>query len=75
MSDETHPPADVEAMMSLITHRYGTRLTPAELQEVRRGIEGLAQVIVALRRVPLSNSDEPLAVFVPYRQEGAAHEP
>jgi hypothetical protein len=74
MSEETRPPSDIEAMMRLITQQYGTRLTPAELQEVRQGVEGLAQVTAALRQVPLSNSDEPLAVFVPYRQEGAAHE-
>jgi hypothetical protein len=75
MSEEKHSPADVEAMMSLIMHHYGSRLTAAQLEEVRQGVEGLARVTAALRQVPLSNGDEPLAVFVPYRQEGAAHEP
>jgi hypothetical protein len=74
MSEEQRLQSEVEAMMSRIIHHYGSRLTPAQLQEVRQGVEGLAQVTAALRQVPLSNSDEPLAVFVPYRQEGTAHE-
>ena len=74
MSEEKRLQSDVEAMMGLIIHRYGTRLTPAELQEVHQGVEGLVHVTAVLRQVPLSNSDEPLVVFVPYRQEGATHE-
>jgi hypothetical protein len=59
--------------MGLITQRYGSRLTPAQLEEVGKGVEGLLQMLAALQQVQLANSDEPLAVFVPYRQEDGSH--
>jgi hypothetical protein len=37
---------------------------------VRQGVAGLMQVSAALRQAPLANSDEPFAIFMPYRQEG-----
>jgi hypothetical protein len=70
MSQAHRPIPDTKAMLDLILQQYGTRLTPTELEEVRQGVEGLAQLTAVLRQVPLANSDEPLAVFVPYRQEG-----
>jgi hypothetical protein len=72
MNDAQHCQSDTETIMGLITRRYGARLTPAQLQEVRQGVEGLAQMTAALQHVQLANSDEPFAVFVPYRQEGEA---
>ena len=74
MSDAQHPPSDTEASMGRIIQRYGSRLTPIQLEEVRKGVEGLEQMTAALQQVQLANSDEPLAVFVPYRQEGGTHE-
>jgi hypothetical protein len=70
MGEEQRSASETETLMGLITQRYGARLTPAELQEVRQGVESLTQVIATLRQVPLANSDEPFAVFIPYRQEG-----
>jgi hypothetical protein len=68
---EDHPTlSEAETMMELIIQRYGTRLTPAELEAVRQGVAGLMQVSAALRQVQLANSDEPFAVFMPYRREG-----
>jgi hypothetical protein len=43
------------------------------LEEVGKGVEGLLQMLAALQQVQLANSDEPLAVFVPYRQEDGSH--
>jgi hypothetical protein len=59
--------------MSLIRQRYGNRLTPAQLEEVGKGVAGLVQMLAALQQVQLANSDAPLAVFVPYRQEDGSH--
>jgi hypothetical protein len=70
MSETPQATSDTEIILHLITQRYGSRLTPSELEEVRKGVAGLAQVTAALQRVPLTNSDEPFAVFIPYRQEG-----
>ena len=69
MSEAHRPIDDTKAVMALILQQYGTRLGPTELEEVRQGVEGLVQVTTVLRQVPLANSDEPYAVFVPYRQE------
>jgi hypothetical protein len=68
---EDHPTASEAAtMMDLIIQRYGSRLTPAALEAVRQGVTGLTQMSAALRQAQLTNSDEPGAVFIPYRQEG-----
>jgi hypothetical protein len=69
MSEEHRPIADTKATLDGILQQYGSRLTPTELEEVRKGVEGLAQMTAVLRQMPLANSDEPCAVFVPYRQE------
>jgi hypothetical protein len=69
MSEAHCPIADPRAILDLILQQYGTRLTPTEQEEVRQGVAGLVQVTAALRQVPLANSDEPCAVFMPYRQE------
>ena len=70
MSEDHRTASEAETMMDLIIQRYGTRLTPTELEAVRQGVAGLMQVSAALRQTQLANSDEPFAVFMPYRQEG-----
>jgi hypothetical protein len=70
MSEEHRPLTDTKAILDLILQQYGSRLRPTELEAVRQGVAGLAQMTAVLRQVPLANSDEPCAVFVPYRQEG-----
>ncbi len=61
--------AEVEALFTLVTERYGSRLSPAELEGVRKGIRGIVEAARALRAVRLANSDEPFLPFVPYREE------
>ena len=56
--------------MHLIRQRYGHRMTSEELEEVRKGVEGITQAAAALRVVRLNQSDEPFSPCVPYRQEG-----
>ena len=59
--------AEVERLFALVRERYGDRLTPAELDEVRKGVEGVVLAARALRAVKLQNADEPFSPFVPYR--------
>ena len=66
---EGHGSSETELLFSLVRQRYGARLTPAELEEVRRDVEGIVQAAEALRAIELGNSDEPYALFVPYCQE------
>jgi hypothetical protein len=61
------PDAEVERLFVLVRERYGDRLTAAQLDEVRKGVEGVVLAARALRAVKLQNSDEPFPPFVPYR--------
>ncbi len=54
-------------LFNMVQERYGSRLSPEELEQVRTGVERIVEAAEALRSVPLSNGDEPLALFVPYR--------
>ena len=56
-----------EPLFELIRQRYGHRLTAAELEEVRKGVLGVARMTATLRTVRLENGDEPFSVFIPYR--------
>jgi hypothetical protein len=58
---------EVERLFSLVRDRYGDRLTPSELEELRKGVEGVVLAARALRAVRLPSSTEPAQPFVPYR--------
>ena len=63
MSDEQH-------LFDMVKSRYGDRLSPEELAEVRKGVKALSEAAEALRAVKLDPGEEPLSVFTPYRGEG-----
>lgn len=69
MSDAQQAMSESESLVHLVRQRYGSRLTEAELEDVRQGIEAMMQAAAVLRAIPLANSDEPGTVFRPYRQE------
>jgi hypothetical protein len=71
MAQERTPTPESETLLALIKQRYSERLTPAELEEVRKGVDGIAQAASALRSVALENGDEPFSIFMPYRQESS----
>jgi hypothetical protein len=73
MAEDHPPPPESVILLDLIKQCYGARLTPAELDEVRKGVAGLVQAAQALRSVALANNDEPFSIFVPYCKEGAEH--
>lgn len=55
-----------EILFELVKGRYGDRLTPEELEEVRKGVERVAETALALRGVKLENWDEPFSIFKPF---------
>ena len=61
--------AEVEALFALVRRRYGARLTEAELDGVRKGVQGVVEGGRALRAVRLGNADEPFQPFAPYRDD------
>ncbi len=71
MPAEAEPDTDIEVerRFALVRERYGDRLTPAQLDEVRTGVQCIVQTARALRAVRLENSDEPMQPFIPYRAD------
>ncbi len=71
MPAEGEPDTDIEVerRFALVRERYGDRLTPAQLDEVRKNVQGIVQTARALRAVRLENSDEPMQPFIPYRAD------
>jgi hypothetical protein len=61
---------EVETLLSLIRARYGERLTPEQLADVKKGVESIVDGARALRAVKLGNADEPMQPFAPYRADG-----
>jgi hypothetical protein len=66
MSDEKS--RETEARLRIIADRYGDRLTPEELEEVRKALEANLEAAHALRSIRLENWDEPFSVFKPIRR-------
>ena len=66
---EQNPKTESEFLFELVKTRYGERLTPEELEEVRKGVERISETAEALRAVNLGNGDEPFSVFIPFREE------
>lgn len=64
------PKSQAHFLFEMVKGRYGTRLSVQELEEVRKGVEGVVEMVEALRTVRLDNSVEPCQAFAPYRKEG-----
>jgi hypothetical protein len=69
MSDTNQTESDSKFLFDMLKRRYGERLNSDELEEVKKGVENIQQAAVKLRSVNLPNSDEPPALFVPYRKD------
>jgi hypothetical protein len=61
--------AEVDALFALVRRRYGARLIEAELDGVRKVVQGIVEGARALRAVRLGNADEPFQPFAPYRDD------
>lgn len=57
-------------LFNLVKSTYGDRLTAAELEEVKKGVERIIEMADALRLVQLDYRNEPLPLFKPFRAMG-----
>lgn len=57
----------VELRLTELIARYGARWSDDELALIRARIGRSLKLSAALRTVPVTNADEPGAVFTPYR--------
>ncbi|HEU5117418.1 MAG TPA: hypothetical protein VFT74_12310 [Isosphaeraceae bacterium] len=60
-------PTEADARMALIMARYGRHLDEEARQSVRRDVEAVIRRGNRMRAFELSNGDEPMPVFTPYR--------
>jgi hypothetical protein len=65
MSDPGAARSEAEVLFALVRDRYGSRLTPEELETVRAGVNAIVDAARALRAVRLDNSDGPLLPLPP----------
>jgi hypothetical protein len=60
MDDQEAARGEAELLFALVRERYGGRLTPEELEAVRKGVATIVEGAQALRAVRLDNADAPL---------------
>jgi hypothetical protein len=61
---DTPPGPAAEALADVVRHRYGAQLEPADLEEIKKAIEGNLQAADrAKNAVPLGHADEPVTIF------------
>jgi hypothetical protein len=56
---------EIDALMAIVTLRYGSYISSEELPLVRRSIERQHASILALRAIPIHNDDAPDCLFIP----------
>ena len=61
--------SEVELRLALLRERYGERLTPEQVEELRKTLEVQVDNARALRAVALTHADEPYPPFAPHRAE------
>jgi hypothetical protein len=69
MSEPAKPDPEADALFEIVRRRYGDRLTPEQLDEVRKIVKAQVEAARALRAMRLTNADEPMQPFAPYRAE------
>jgi hypothetical protein len=69
MSEPGRDVGEVDLRLALIRQRYGDRLSPEQLADLRRAVEAIVELAAALRAVPLTSADEPLPRFQPLRTD------
>ena len=60
MSEPEAGSSEADLLFALVRERYGSRLTPEELEAVRKGLGAIVEGARALRSVRLDNADGPL---------------
>ena len=69
MSEPTKPDPETDALFDIVRRRYGDSLTPEQLDELRKIVKAQVESARALRAMRLTNADEPMQPFAPYRAE------
>ena len=69
MSEPAKLDPETDALFEIVRQRYGDRLTREQLDEVRKIVGAQVGAARALRAVRLTNADEPMQPFSPYREE------
>jgi hypothetical protein len=69
MSEPAKPDPEAEALFEIVRQRYGDRLTQEQLDELSRIVQAQVEAARALRAMRLTNADEPMQPFAPYRAE------
>ncbi len=67
MSDDSGQ-MEAQLMFNVVRERYKDRLDDEQLEEVKKGVEGIFEAAEFLRKIKLENGDEPYSLFVPYRK-------
>jgi hypothetical protein len=67
--DEDTMTDEAEILFALIRARFGARLDAAQLEDVKKTVEGLVRDVMALRATPMPDDAEPAQPFIPFRAE------
>ena len=62
---------ETQCLVEFVKQRYGDRLDPEQMADVKKTIKDIRKMTDALRSVKLKNSDEPVTQFIPYRKRDA----
>jgi hypothetical protein len=63
------PNKESEILFNLVKLNYQDKLTPKELEEVKKAVEQIVKSSERMRLIQLANWDEPFTVFIPFREE------
>jgi len=69
VSEPAKPDPEADALCEIVRQRYGDRLTPEQLDDLRKIVGAQVEAARALRAIRLTNVDEPMQPFAPYRGE------
>ena len=58
---------EADILFALIRARYAARLDPAQLEELRKTVEGIVRDVAALRAAAIPDDAEPAQPFVAFR--------
>jgi hypothetical protein len=65
--DEDDMTDEAEILFALIRARYAARLDPAQLDDLRKTVEGLVRDVATLRAAAIPDDVEPAQPFIPFR--------
>jgi hypothetical protein len=69
MSEPPSEPDETDLRLALVRRRYGNRLSPEQLAALHGMVRAIVDHAAALRAVRLTNADEPLQRFTPFRAD------